>query len=217
MSKNVTSVMQPRAGLCPHGMPPSACPVCSNMGGGGGKKTELSFKSSKLPMMSWNQCEAIGYFLKAQRRASEKQRLNFKLLTLQLQLQADRFGKIVERMQTLAEMLSTIPGGIFIAAPVRILAVLPLQVMHNTFSKVVDITDKIAAIVGEILNGLERAKEKLNEFIKELKNKFFKLFEIFAPQNNRDKDKTIDEEKKIFNFKLLRKLLGKKKDEDYET
>ena len=217
MSNNVASVTQPRAGLCPHGMPPSACPVCSNMGGGGGKRTELNFKSSKLPMMSWNQCEAIGYFLKAQRRASEKQRLNFKLLALQLQMQADKFGKLAERMKEFAAAFSQIPGGVFIALPVKMLVIFPLQAVQSTLSKIVDISDKIAAIVGEIIKGLEKAKEKLNEFIKELKNKLFKLFEIFAPENSRDKDKTIDEEKKIFNFKLLRKLLGKKKEEDYET
>lgn len=217
MTNNVTSVMQPRAGLCPHGMPPSACPICSNMGGGG-KRTEFNFKSSKLPMMSWNQCEAIGYFLKAQRRASEKQRLNFKLLTLQIQLLADKFGKMAAKMSEFAAMFSHIPGGIFISLPVRLFLILPLQLLQNTFSKVVDISDKIAAIFGEMLKGLETAKEKLNEFIKEIKNKFFKLFELFGAENNNEKNRYIEDDKKIFNFnRFLRKLRRRQKEDDNET
>ncbi len=218
MSNNVSSVMQPRAGLCPHGMPPSACPVCSNMGGGGSRKKELNFKSAQMPMMSWNQCEAIGYFLKSQRRAAENNRLKFKLLTLQLQLQADNFRKMKAKMEQFVSIINSFPGGFIIAIPLKIFVIPPLQFMSSTLVKIIDISDKIAAIYGEILKGLEKAKEKFNEFVKEIKNKFFKLFEIFGAENNRDKNKTIDEEKKIFNFnKLLRKLRKKRNKEQNET
>lgn len=218
LNNTVTSVMQPRAGLCPHGMPPSACPICSNMGGGGGKKPELNFKSSQLPVMSWNQCEAIGYFLKAQRRATEKQKINFKLLILQLQLQADNFNKVISRLWKFTSVLSQIPLGVIVAIPIKFVVIPVLQAIQNTFAGLIDVSDKIAAIFGEILKGLEIAKEKFNEFIKELKNKFFKLFEIFSPENNSDNNSEIREEKKIFNFNFwLKRLKRKQKGDEYET
>ncbi len=213
MNNTVNTVMQPRAGLCPHGMPPSACPICSNMGGGG-KKSEINFKSSPPAMMSWNQCEAIGYFLKAQRRASEKQRLNFKLLTLQLQLQSDKFQKLAFRLQTLAKTLNSFPVGFLLSIPIKIFAITPVQIIANSLTKITDISDKIAAIFGEIKKGLEKAKEKLNEFINELKNKIFKLFEIFNTNNNSDKNNEINEEKKIFKFSTLIKKLRKHRSEE---
>ena len=55
-----------RIGTCPHGLPPGACPICSGMGGAGSKKADFSAKPGE---MSWNQCAAIGAFLKAQKNA----------------------------------------------------------------------------------------------------------------------------------------------------
>lgn len=52
-----------KIGTCPHGLPQGACPICSGMSGGM-KKTDFSAKPGE---MSWNECAAIGAFLKAQK------------------------------------------------------------------------------------------------------------------------------------------------------
>ena len=54
-----------RIGTCPHGLPLGACPICNGMGGGA-KKADFSAKPGE---MSWNECAAIGAFLKAQKMA----------------------------------------------------------------------------------------------------------------------------------------------------
>ena len=54
-----------KIGTCPHGLPQGACPICSGMGGGM-KKADFSAKPGE---MSWNECAAIGAFLKAQKMA----------------------------------------------------------------------------------------------------------------------------------------------------
>ena len=55
-----------KAGTCPHGLPLGACPICNGMGGGSVKKADFSAKPGE---MSWNECAAIGAFLKAQQQA----------------------------------------------------------------------------------------------------------------------------------------------------
>ncbi len=209
MNNTITSAMPPKAGLCPHGLPPSACPICSNMGGGASKRTEISFKSTPPQMMSWNQCEAIGYFLKAQRRASEKQRINFKLLTLQLQMLNDKMGHLIKRLEMMSQIVSNLPLGNIISVPLNLLVIKPLQIIQSTFSKVINLAEKIASMIGEMIEGLKKAHQKIKEFIIEAKNKLFKLFEIFKPNNEKDTKKELHEEKKIFNLKKYVKKLKK--------
>ena len=55
-------------GTCPHGLPLGSCPICNGMGGGGMKKADFSAKPGE---MSWNECAAIGAFLKAQKLAQQ--------------------------------------------------------------------------------------------------------------------------------------------------
>ena len=66
-----------KIGCCSHGLPQGACPICSGMGGGGTKKADFSAKPGE---MSWNECAAIGAFLKAQKNAQMQRQqdiLNF--------------------------------------------------------------------------------------------------------------------------------------------
>ncbi len=64
MSFSAVQTNNARVGNCPHGLPPGACPICS--GTGGAKKADFSAKPGE---MSWNECAAIGAFLKAQQNA----------------------------------------------------------------------------------------------------------------------------------------------------
>ena len=50
MSTQVPNVNKASSGLCPHGLPPGACPICSNMGGGG--STRVGERPQKAGEMS---------------------------------------------------------------------------------------------------------------------------------------------------------------------
>ena len=214
LNNPVTSAATPKGGLCPHGLPPSACPICSNMGGGGGKKTEFNFKSAPTQMMSWNQCEAIGFFLKGQRKGVERRHEMFKTLALNLAFQATQFGKLAARLEQIVQMFNSTLPGMIIAVPIRFILLPITKTLHNSLNKMADISDKIAAIIGELKKGLEKAKENLIKFAKEIKNKFFKLFTIFGASKSDENEKQIDEEKRIFNVNKFIKILQLKKKQD---
>lgn len=210
MNSIVTSAATPKAGLCPHGLPPSACPICSNMGGGGGKKIELNFKSAPPQMMSWSQCEAIGYFLKGLKRSQENNREALKTLTQNLAIQAANFSKLAARLESLAKIFNNNPIGVLITIPIKIILLPAVRLLQTSFTKLVDITDKIAAIIGELKKGLEKARENILKFINETKNKFFKLFEIFGVNNSDNKEKQVEEDKRIFNINKFFKIITNK-------
>ena len=56
MSNQVPNVNTVKSGLCPHGMSPGACPVCSGMGGSGMRPGERIQKPGE---MSYHQCAII--------------------------------------------------------------------------------------------------------------------------------------------------------------
>lgn len=184
------------------------------MGGGGGKK--LNFKSAPPQMMSWSQCEAIGYFLKGLKRSQENNHQALKTLTDVLQSQADKFARFITRLENISSKIDNIPLGIIITSPIKLVLLPSVRVLQTSVTKLMDISDKIAAIIGELKKGLEKAKENIKKFIDETKNKLFKLFAIFHTNNNNEDEKVFDEEKKIFNinkyFKIITNQL-KKRDE----
>ena len=214
MNNIVTSATLPKAGTCPHGLPPSACPICSNMGGGGSKKVDFNFKSAPPPMMSWAQCEAIGFFLKGLRRSTENNHNHLQELNISLLQQANKFSHIAMRLEQLVQTLNKNFIGTIISVPIKFILLPAVRVLQNTFKKLVDITDKLAAILGELKKGLEKAKENINKFLKEVKNKIFKLLNIFGTHNQNEDKEQIDEEKKIFNINKFFKIITSKKKQD---
>lgn len=209
---NTIAVTAPKAGLCPHGLPPSACPICSNMGGGGSRKSELNFKSAPPQMMSWNQCEAIGFFLKGQRKGVERRHEAFKQLAITLANHANNLAKLAARLEQLAQTFGQTIPGMLISIPTKLIILPAVKLLQASFQKATDISDKIAAIIGEMKKGLEKAFENLKKFGEEIKNKFFKLFAIFGSNKSQDNEKQIDEEKRIFDIKKVFKLIQQKQD-----
>ena len=67
------STQKSNTGTCPHGLPIGACPICNGMGGGL-KKADFSAKPGE---MSWNECAAIGAFLRAQKLAKQTQKQDY--------------------------------------------------------------------------------------------------------------------------------------------
>ena len=223
MSNAVQQVNKLNAGLCPHGLPPGACPICSGMGGGGGKR--VGERPQKAGEMSYHQCAMIGAMMRAREARLENHEKNLLAHAEQLAKFQQNLEKISEKLLTFANQISNN----FILKPVAfIISNIVAPVLNNVRSilnivsnitdklsqfkqKIVDIQDKLNAIFGEAKAFIEK---KISEFVSVIKSKFEGLFKIFKKDNAKDEDTKIDEDKKIFNLKtILHKVMRKKKDD----
>ena len=215
-----------RVGTCPHGLPLGACPICNGMGGGGGmRKADFSAKPGE---MSWNECAAIGAFLKAQANAKAQRQQDIQNYALQLQAFQTAMDSAKARIAQLTQLLSNSMPTV-IAKPINLvintIAIGTLNLIRsiptaisNTLQtiqqKLTDISDKLTAIMGELKTAVEK---KISETFNEIKKKVKSLFAIFSPLDAENEDKQIDETKRAFELKtfihdLYRKLTEGEKD-----
>ena len=105
-----------KAGTCPHGLPLGACPICNGMGGGGGmRKADFSAKPGE---MSWNECAAIGAFLKAQANAKARRQQDLQNYALHMQNFQTSMANARARVAELAQFFTQNTPAI-IAKPVN--------------------------------------------------------------------------------------------------
>ncbi len=224
LSNAVQSINKASSGLCPHGMSPSACPICSGMGGGSMRVGERPQKAGE---MSYHQCAMIGAMMKARQARIEAHENNLKQHAEAVLAFQQNLEKMAQNMLNFANNISNN----FILKPVAFTItniVVPItnfiKNLPNIISnfaerlsqfkqKIVDIQDKLNAIFGEAKAFVEK---KVSEFVSALKSKFEDLFKIFKKDNAKDEDTKIDEDKKIFNLKTLLHKLRKKKKDDTE-
>ncbi len=176
-----------RSGSCPHGLPPGACPICSGGGAGGMRKADSTAKAGE---MSWSQCAAIGAFLKAQQESRAQRADDFRQqaqVSFQANLQ-NTAAKTVALAQIITQNFPPI-----IAKPVnfvlntfgKILEV-PQKFANLTqqFSaKLVDISDKLVAMQGELKAAL---KEKTEKFLAKFKKTLKSIVAKEADERNTD-------------------------------
>lgn len=188
-----------RIGTCPHGLPLGACPICNGMGGGA-KKADFSAKPGE---MSWNECAAIGAFLKAQKMAKLQRQQDVENFAKQAVAFDKAMMNASQKTATLASfftmntpsiiakpvnfVLNTIVGG-----ALNTIRNFP-QTVQTVFQKLADISDKLTAVYGEVKAAIAK---KISETFGELKKKIKSLFAIFGVQNSDNDDKQIDETKK---------------------
>ena len=212
MSLTAVKTNSSRVGTCPHGLPLGACPICNGMGGGGGmKKADFSAKPGE---MSWNECAAIGAFLKAQQQAkltrqqdAQNFAQNVQAFQNSLMNASQKLANIGQFMLTNAPaviakpvnfVLNTVLGGI-----VRTIASMPAAItnaLQTIQQKIADISDKLTAMIGEFKAAINK---KISEAFSDLKKKVKSIFSIFKPLNTDDDDKQIDETKKPFELKTF--------------
>ena len=216
-----------RIGTCPHGLPMGACPICNGMSGGGGsRKADFSAKPGE---MSWNECAAIGAFLKAQKAAQQAKNADFQahvqaLAKFQTTManaaqKAAQFAAAVQNSMpaVIAKPLAFVMNNI-VANGLNAMKNLPAAIAsfsQNFSQKLADITDKPTAVYGEIKAAVSK---KVSESFKEIKKKIKSIFGIFEPLDTDDEDKKIDEAKRTFELKtfihkLYKKLTESEKDE----
>lgn len=223
-------VQNSRIGTCPHGLPVGACPICNGMGGGGGaRKADFSAKPGE---MSWNQCAAIGAFLKAQKAAQQANNQNYENFVQNMVKFQNTMASAHQRVsQMMAQIANSMPA--IIAKPVNfILNTVVLNTLNalknfpaavinfaqNIAQKLTDIADKLTAVYGEIKAAIEK---KISEAFKDLKKKVKSLFSIFQPLDAENEDKQIDETKRTFELKmflhdLYKKLTGEEMPQESE-
>lgn len=215
-----------RIGTCPHGLPIGSCPICNGMSGGGGvKKADFSAKPGE---MSWNECAAIGAFLKAQanakvQRQNDIQNYAIQLQTFQATMVSDH-AKIAQMSQLVSNtmpaiiakpvnlILNTIIGG-----TINLIKNIPTVIstaVQNLQQKLADISDKLTAMMGELKASIDK---KISETFNEFKKKVKSLFSIFKPLNAKNEEKQIDETKRTFELRtfihdLYKKLTKEEKD-----
>ncbi len=224
VTPNVNNV---KSGLCPHGMAPGACPVCSGMSGGG--STRVGERPQKAGEWSYHQCAMVGAMMKARAQRIEAHEKNLNLHAEAVLEFQQNLEKMAQKLVDFASIISK--NFIFKPAALVITNILVptvniiknigsaiLSIISNIADKLsqikqkfVDIQDKLNAIFGEAKAFVEK---KVTEFIGSIKFKFDGLFKIFKRNNTRDNDSKIDEDKKIFNLKkFIQKIREKKKDD----
>ena len=202
MSLTAVQTNSARVGTCPHGLPLGACPICNGMGGGGMKKADFSAKPGE---MSWNECAAIGAFLKAQQNAKlqrEQDAQNF-AQNVQAQFFSNNTPAIIAKPVNF--VLNTVLGNI-----IKTIANIPTTIsnaIQTIQQKLADISDKLTAMIGELKASIEK---KISETFKEIKKKIKSIFSIFQPADSDNNDKQIDETKKAFELRTFIHKLYKK-------
>ena len=212
MSLTAVKTNSSRVGTCPHGLPLGACPICNGMGGGGGmKKADFSAKPGE---MSWNECAAIGAFLKAQQQAKLARQQDAQNFAQNVQAFQNSLMNASQKLANIGQfmltntpaviakpvnfVLNTVLGGI-----VRTIASMPAAItnaLQTIQQKIADISDKLTAMIGEFKAAINK---KISEAFSDLKKKVKSIFSIFKPLNTDDDDKQIDETKKAFELKTF--------------
>ena len=210
----LNSMNNTKIGTCPHGLPMGACPICNGMSSGGAKKADFSAKPGE---MSWNECAAIGAFLRAQKNAQMQKQAdilsfaqNMKAFQNSLLAASARAANIAGFFAKNTPPIIAKPIGFvlnnFVAKPLNMIANIP-NAIQNFSQKMADISDKLTAMMGELKNSIEKKiSDKFNEFKKKVKS----LFSIFKPLDIDNDDKKINEAKKTFELKTFIHNLYKK-------
>ena len=200
MSTSITN--SARMGLCPHGLSPGACSICS----GGASNIRTADFSAKPGEMSWNECAAIGAFLKAVQNARIARENDFQQhliaiakFELSLQKASQLLNQFIQAMSknNLTKPIAYIVQR-FVLPVVRTVKNLPANVLiqANKFcEKLSDITDKLAAIYGELKAAVNK---KISKSAKIIKKKLFSIFEIFTADNELEENEIM----KAFHKKL---------------
>ena len=202
-----------RSGLCPHGLPPGAWPICS--GGMGSSKVVTADFSAKPGEMSWNECAAIGAFLKSIQNARLAREADYQNQIIAMAQFQNNMTKMAQNLQTfiqnmsqsaLTRPLAMVAQNILLPV-VKFMKDLPvnfLQATANLAQKLTDITDKLTAIYGELKAAMDK---KFSDFAKKVKKKIISIFEIFRAENENSEDERIEDYQKQLN--KLQTLLEK--------
>lgn len=210
MTVGVSSVTAVKSGLCPHGLPPGACPICSGMGGA--SKVQTADFSAKPGEMSWNECAAIGAFLKSLQNARLAREADYQSQLVNIAMFEKNMAKTAQNLnlfiQTLSQHVVTKPVAFVLQKVVLPIIETVKNLPVNVMQTVVNISDKLAAIYGELKAAINK---KISDFMNKVKKKLVSIFQIFTPHNDGDENELMVElEKKLEKLKKMINKIGKK-------
>lgn len=209
MANTVPNVNKLNTGLCPHGLPPGACPVCST----GAGSMRQSDRNRNIGEMTYHQCAMIGNMMKARELAQKTHENNLEHRLANLEAFQKNMEKLSAAMLEFAKSITSFVPLKPVAFVIQNVAV-PIVNFVRNIPRVLsnlkfEIMDKLNAIFGEAKAFVDK---KISELIHVIKSQ---LFKIFKKNNTDDEDTKIDDDKKIFNLKkLLQKIMRKKKKKD---
>lgn len=186
---------------------------------GGGSKVQTADFSAKPGEMSWNECAAIGAFLKSLQNARLAREADYQSQLVNIAMFEKNMAKTAQNLnmfiQTMSQHIVTKPVAVVlqnvvlpIIETVKNLPVNVLQTIANISQKLADISDKLAAIYGELKAAIDK---KISAFMKKVKKKLLSIFQIFTPNNDADENELMVElEKKLNKLKQMINKIGKK-------
>lgn len=222
MSSPISTQSQNRAGLCPHGLPPAACPICSGgmaAGGNNRMKDAPVTKPMNSGQWSWIKCYAAGLAMRAQEARIENAKTVFekqiefaKELNKSIQNLSNRIKMSVINFQnSLPNSLANIVAAaskVIIIPILNIIAQIPkiieklAQFQQNLGYMLLQAGEKLTALLGDLKNFLNK---KLFEDTKKLAKKIF----MFFVSNTEDENYQNDDTLAVFKSRELRKFIVK--------
>ncbi len=220
-----------RAGMCPHGLPQAACPICSGGGIAGGsikKFNKPSFKSHSSDNWSFMKCYMAGIAI----RSRQNHILNMKdNLRRQLEF-ADNLRKGINNIHSklqnvLADLKNSIPPSLHKPMDLALkfifntLNKLPdliknfAELQKDIYSKLLSAYEKLTAILGDFKNFIQR---KFTENLKQKLKKLYLFFIVNSGEENYNDDETLavfkSREMKKYIVKILNKFTKKENNND---
>jgi hypothetical protein len=220
MSSPVTTQANTRAGLCPHGLPPAACPICSGgMGGGGRMRNTAPTKPAHSGEWSFMKCYAAGMAIKAQHMRAENAKNVFekqiefaKQLGENIRNLAERIQNAIQNIQNSApkfiQNTLNVLNNVIITPLLNLISQLPkviekfVQFQQRAGELLQQAGEKLAAILGDIKNFVDR---KIVENLKKKAKKFI----LFFMSNTEDENYKNDDTLAVFKAREIKKYIVK--------
>jgi len=157
---------------CPHGLPPGACPICSGMGGGGGKTDRNTPR--RAGEMSYNECLAQWVQIKAANAKKEQAKLDQQYADKMAALNAKISQAYEKAAQKLNNLLNTIDNAKnlppIVKETVKFLIEKIAMPVLNLLSKIPDGIKNIQQFYNNVTNFINSVGEKLAMVFGEAKN-----------------------------------------------
>ena len=208
-----------KAGMCPHGLPHSACPICSGGMSGGSKMRDKAVTKPIKNEWSYMKCYAVGMSMKAAKARAEANKTAFerqiefaKQLGKEIQNISDKIKTAIQNFQktlspTMANIIQNFSN--IIVFPVL-----------NLIAQIPKLIEKLAQFQQNVLNFIQQAGEKLTTLLADLKKfidntlkekakKVAKKFMLLFIANTEDENYNNDDTLAIFKAREIQKFFAK--------
>jgi cysteinyl-tRNA synthetase len=221
MSNSYVSNVNNKTGLCPHGLPPAACPICSggSMSGGRIKDNSPATKPINTGEWSFMKCYAAGLALKAQEVRIENAKNVFEMQIEFSKQLAKNIQNITDKIQNTLQNLKDISPN-FLKSTIQIISNVIINPILNLISQIPKIIEKFTEFQQKFAMIIQNAGEKLvailgdiknfinKKILEDLKKKAKNIFSFFV-SNTEDENYKNDDTLAVFKSRELKKYIVK--------